>query len=579
MPAIPITLASRDSLLALTQTVEAAMRLEKAGFAPRIATMKTAGDIKLNAPLYDVAKTAAPKEGRAFFTRELDDALLGNRADAAVHSFKDLPAEPVPGITAPVFFSEQNGADALLLGNGAELSADGAGLVIGTSSLRRIHQLQCLLPAAKTMTLRGNVITRLAKLDTAAGGINSILIAAAGLRRIDAFAQIDTAEYAHFLSPEIVTHIQNELARYRVYAARNFRQHEIPESVFPTAPGQGVLALQLTEQYEREHGSAVRQVFAEHSHISDRVMHERRVMTELNTGCHAPLGVSALNTTDDLGRKIVACFSRVSATDPVSFSESVFLERNVTPMGVRLSDELRAAPAQIFWWGFKKPALTGRMPKMVFIQAVAQTVFAGAAPPGQYDALFAASPAVAAWLQQHEREATLPVWTPGAETAAALSAQVPGLKVHSAGEKSFATALAVIEKSPRLLWLGSANGEARARKAAAGRANTDFLAVYENTPTAAAAIEPILRGHPAAAAPQAIHVLTSAASAQAFTGWAKAAGAPAFRIFCFGASAAEVVHAAGLTPYLVSDAADFTDFMREISGDISLMRQRWNLRA
>ncbi|HMY11146.1 MAG TPA: hypothetical protein PKC74_05965, partial [Turneriella sp.] len=268
MPAKEITLASRDSLLALTQTIEAAMRLEAAGFAPRIVSMKTAGDIKLNAPLYSVAQQSGNKEGRAFFTRELDDALLSGRADAAVHSFKDLPTEKVPGIGEPYFFCEEHGSDVLLLGEKTVMSTDGAGLVIGTSSLRRIHQLQLVLPAARTVTLRGNVITRLEKLLAGENEINAILIAAAGLRRLTAFAEVPENRYAHLVVPAALEHIRRELARLAASEAARARAIELPERYFPTAPGQGVLALQLSAEAEARYSGAVAAVYAEHQQIA-----------------------------------------------------------------------------------------------------------------------------------------------------------------------------------------------------------------------------------------------------------------------------------------------------------------------
>mgnify|MGYP005853759961 CR=1 FL=1 len=204
------------------------MRLETAGFVPRIVSMKAAGDIKLNAPLYAVAAQPGAKEGRAFFTRELDDALLSGRADAAVHSFKDLPTEKVPGIGDPIFFCEEHGSDVLLLGKHIALAPDGAGLVIGTSSLRRIHQLQLVLPRATTVTLRGNVITRLEKLLAGDDGINSILIASAGLRRLTGFAELPESKYAHLVPPAVLEHIRRELARLAASKAARERAIELP---------------------------------------------------------------------------------------------------------------------------------------------------------------------------------------------------------------------------------------------------------------------------------------------------------------------------------------------------------------
>ncbi|GAB4431201.1 MAG: hypothetical protein OHK0011_14040 [Turneriella sp.] len=566
MPAKEITLASRDSLLALTQTIEAAMRLEAAGFAPRIASMKTAGDIKLNAPLYAVAQQSGSKEGRAFFTRELDDALLSGRADAAVHSFKDLPTEKVPGIGEPVFFCEEHGSDVLLLGAGTSLSCDGTGLVIGTSSLRRIHQLQLVLPKALTVTLRGNLITRLEKLLASENGINAILIAAAGLKRLTGFARLPEQKYAHLLTQAALEHVRRELARLAASEAALAKMMELPERYFPTAPGQGVLALQLSAAAEARFGKEVAGIFTEHEQIARRVMQERRIMTELMTGCHAPLGVSALRDND---RRIVACYSRKSTTEPLSFADSVWFERQPDSDSAALAQELKLPRTQILWWGFKAPPEESGLP-LQFVPAVEQKPlnlqWSGTLP----EAVFVASPRAAEWLGTQEQLRKLPLYAAGPETAESIRSMMPEALVLQGNGKGFASVLATLTgQNLHLLWIGSSDGEARARSAAQNFPATRFLPVYKNLPVVP---------HHLKADKEALHVITSAVAAESFVRWAATTSNRDLQICCFGDSAADVVIAAGLTVYALSEARDFATLIRELKGDTTLLRERWQLK-
>jgi porphobilinogen deaminase/uroporphyrinogen-III synthase len=566
VPEKKITLASRDSLLALTQTIEAALRLEAAGFVPRIVCMKTAGDIKLNDPLYAVAQQSKSKEGRAFFTRELDEALVSGRADAAVHSFKDLPTEKVPGIGEPIFFCEERGSDVLLLGKHTELASDGAGLIIGTSSLRRMHQLQLILPRATTVTLRGNVITRLEKLLAGDNGINSILIASAGLRRLTGFAELPESKYAHLLPQDALEHIRRELTRLAASRTACERAIEFPERFFPTAPGQGVLALQLSKKAEERYATEIATVFAEHSQIAGRVMHERRIMSELMTGCHAPLGVSALRGDDP---RIIACYSRQSTTEPVSFADSVWFERRLGKNTTAIAQELRRPTEQIFWWGAKAPAQDAGVP-LHFVPAVEQKPLDARWSGETPDAVFVASQKAAEWVAAQASLNTLPMYAAGAQTAQSLQSLIPGVRVMAAPGKGFMQVLGLLtNKSIRLLWVGSADGEARARAAARDFVATEFLAVYTNLPVRPQQLE---------AGKDSLHVVTSAAAAQAFATWATETGVQYPLVCCFGSSAAEILQTYGIDIYHASEADDFATLIRELRGDTGLLRERWQLK-
>ncbi|HRP69365.1 MAG TPA: hypothetical protein PLY93_07525, partial [Turneriella sp.] len=344
----PLLLASRDSLLALAQTIEAAIRLEKVGFTPKIAALKTAGDLKLDSPLYRVADQGT-KEGRAFFTRELDDALITGRADAAVHSFKDLPAEKIDGISNPILFSETSTADILLSTDPLSLAEGGKNYTIGTSSLRRIHQLGFAWPYAKTVTLRGNIVTRLRKLIEKHDSINAILIAEAGFKRMKEFMGIPVEKYAHFLDEATLEHLTIELEHFKTYLSQKLYTHALPESKFPTAPGQGVLAFQFSEKERHKFTEHLDEIFPEHPRTAARALLERSVMTGLETGCHAPLGVSAHYTNGDTFH-VSLCFSKSTTTSPVGFANSVFIERT-TLSADALVDEVRRPFETIYWWG------------------------------------------------------------------------------------------------------------------------------------------------------------------------------------------------------------------------------------
>lgn len=563
---IPVILASRDSLLALAQTIDAALRLKNAGFKPRIQTRKTAGDLKLDAPLYQVAGANAGKEGRAFFTRELDDALLSNRADAAVHSFKDLPAEKVPGISDPVFFSETTGADLLVSGTAPDMSGDGKELVIGTSSLRRIHQLSLTLPAAETRTLRGNIVTRLKKLMAADQGINTILIAAAGIERLTKFSGVDPALYAPFLEKAAANHISGELKKFRECIATGIFTRALPEEFFPTAPGQGVLALQLSAAAEMKIGKRIRAVFSEHDKIAARVMLERAVMTGLETGCHAPLGVSAFES-DRNSFRISLCFSRTVQTEPLRFDDPVFLRRQPVDVSA-LVREVKAPFRHFFWWGFKDAPTA---PEITGIRAIEQMQLTLPAETNQnFIAVFAASEATFPYLEKNPQLTKLKLFAAGSDTASALKDKFPGAQITVAG-RGFA---AVLNRMPGpALWLGSASGEARARSAATGRTDIEYRAVYDNTPVAA---EKILAAHAALKKPRLtqedIHLVTSAAAALSFVNVFDQRRNETFLIACFGTSAAEILAKHGFTPCHISEAGTFAEFWAEMRGDAALMR-------
>lgn len=172
-----LRIATRRSALALWQAEHVATLLRAAhpGLIVELLPMTTRGDQVLD-------RTLAELGGKGLFMKELEVALLERRADLAVHSLKDVPAELEPGFALAAVLPRADAADAFVSSRHDALAALPAGARVGTSSLRRTAQLRALRPDLQIVDLRGNVNTRLARLD--AGHYDAILLAAAGLERL-----------------------------------------------------------------------------------------------------------------------------------------------------------------------------------------------------------------------------------------------------------------------------------------------------------------------------------------------------------------------------------------------------------
>ena len=172
-----IRIATRKSPLALWQAVHVAKRLEQA--FPELKTelikMVTKGDKILDAPLAKIG-------GKGLFVKELEQGILDGAADIAVHSMKDVPVEFPEGLHLSAILNREDPSDAFVSNNYASLDSLPGDAKIGTSSLRRQCQIKEKFPDAEILSLRGNVNTRLAKLD--AGEYDAIILASAGLRRL-----------------------------------------------------------------------------------------------------------------------------------------------------------------------------------------------------------------------------------------------------------------------------------------------------------------------------------------------------------------------------------------------------------
>jgi hydroxymethylbilane synthase len=240
-----ITIGSRGSQLALWQAHHIAACLKYRGVETRLEIIKTTGDKIQDVPLAQVG-------GKGLFTKEIEEALLAGAIDLAVHSLKDMPTDLPAGLTLAAIPEREEPRDALI---GATLDQLREGTRVGTSSLRRSAQLHALGRGLKIEMLRGNVDTRLRKLDE--GKYDAIVLAAAGLRRLGWQDRI------------------SEL---------------IPIDIMCPAVGQGALAIET-----REDGGKAHQVAQSLNHAASQtaVTAERAVLAVLGGGCQVPIGAHA----------------------------------------------------------------------------------------------------------------------------------------------------------------------------------------------------------------------------------------------------------------------------------------------
>jgi len=236
-----LVIASRGSQLALWQARWVAAQLSAAGQECRIEIIRTTGDKITDVPLAKVGT-------KGLFTKEIEEALLDGRAHLAVHSLKDLPTELPEGLVLAAIPEREDPRDAMV---GRTLANLPQGAKAGTSSLRRAAQLRQLRPDLQVESIRGNLDTRLRKLDE--GHYDAILLAAAGLKRLGWGDRI-----AEILSPEQMC----------------------------PAVGQGALAIEARAGFE---GVAM----LDHADTRTAVLAERGVLGALGGGCQVPIGAYA----------------------------------------------------------------------------------------------------------------------------------------------------------------------------------------------------------------------------------------------------------------------------------------------
>lgn len=259
-PSLTVRLGSRKSQLALVQTewVQAELQKHFPNHKFEIHKMSTQGDKILDVPLAKIGD-------KGLFTKELEVGMLNRETDLAVHSLKDLPTNLPAGLVLGCITERENPADALVLHQNhkdKQLDTLPPGSVVGTSSLRRLAQLRHHFPHLEFKDIRGNLNTRLAKLD--AGEYDALILAVAGLHRLGMSDRID-----QIIPPEISLH----------------------------AVGQGALGIEC-----RAGDTEILDIIKvlEHEPTKYRCLAERAFLRSLEGGCQVPIGVNTVVDGDQL---------------------------------------------------------------------------------------------------------------------------------------------------------------------------------------------------------------------------------------------------------------------------------------
>lgn len=260
----PLRIGTRASALARWQAehVAEALRALPGAPQPELVLIKTEGDRIQDVPLSQV-------EGKAFFTKEIEEALLTDTVDVAVHSLKDLATEMPAGLALGAVLEREDPRDALIAGGLVSLEDLPWGARVGTSSLRRRALLARWRPDLDLAELRGNVPTRIQKLDE--GGYDAIVLAAAGVKRLQ---------------------MGNRISSY------------LPFERFLPAVSQGAIGIQI-----RSSDEDVARWVGELDHPPTRfcTTAERALLRTLEGGCHVPVGAFAELDGDILRMKAVVC--------------------------------------------------------------------------------------------------------------------------------------------------------------------------------------------------------------------------------------------------------------------------------
>ncbi|ABV85701.1 hydroxymethylbilane synthase [Shewanella pealeana] len=295
-----IRIATRKSPLAMWQAEFVKAELEKIheGLTVELLPMSTKGDIILDTPLAKVG-------GKGLFVKELEVAMLEGLADIAVHSMKDVPVDFPEGLGLEVICEREDPRDAFVSNTYKTIEDLPQGAVVGTSSLRRQCQIRAARPDLVIKDLRGNVGTRLAKLD--AGNYDAIILAAAGLKRLKLEERI-----ASFISAE----------------------QSLP------ANGQGAVGIEC-----RTDDARVKALLAplEHAETRMRVTAERAMNTRLEGGCQVPIGAYAEIDGDTLSLRGLVGNPDGSQIITASSSGST---ADAEKLGVALAEELLSKGAK-----------------------------------------------------------------------------------------------------------------------------------------------------------------------------------------------------------------------------------------
>ena len=306
-----LRIATRGSALALVQARQVQALLAARGVESVLVTYTTVGDRQLDRPLAAIG-------AKGLFTAELERDLVEGRVDCCVHSLKDLPTESPAGTAIVAHLEREDPRDALVLAPGVVASDVGSlptGAVVGTSSLRRRAQLLATRPDLQVVELRGNVPTRVRKVDE--GQVQAAILAAAGLRRLD-------------------------------LAHRVARLLDAPEWLW--AAGQGAIAVQVRADDARVVGELAP---LDHAATTRSISAERAFLAALEGGCQVPIGASLVRegelevlhgfVSDVTGRDIVRG-RRALLGDPAADGRALADTMRLHGAG-RVLDAVRAAAA------------------------------------------------------------------------------------------------------------------------------------------------------------------------------------------------------------------------------------------
>ena len=289
-----LKIGTRGSKLALWQAnwVKSALNTQHPSFSVELVIIKTKGDKILDVPLSKVG-------GKGLFVKEIEEALLDGRIDLAVHSMKDMPSEIPKGLCIGAIPERENPQDILISKKGLPLSQLEPGARIGTSSLRRAAQLLHARPDMHVFPLRGNVDTRLKKLETE--NLDAIVLAAAGVKRLG---------------------LENRITQF------------LDENIMLPAVGQGALCIEI-----RQNDPEVAPIVAKLEHPQTRtiVMGERAFLNRLEGGCQVPIAAHG-----KIDNTLFSICGLVATVDGKTLIKETFSgpEDSAETIGVELADHL-----------------------------------------------------------------------------------------------------------------------------------------------------------------------------------------------------------------------------------------------
>jgi hydroxymethylbilane synthase len=292
-----ITIATRESRLALWQANHIKALLEERGCSVTLLGMTTLGDQILD-------KTLSKVGGKGLFVKELETALLDGRADLAVHSLKDVPMELPDGFSLAAVLEREDPRDAFVSNNFASLMDLPRGAVVGTSSLRRMVLLKALRPDLTVEPLRGNLDTRLGKLD--AGNYAAIVLAAAGLKRLGLESRIR----AVFETTEMLPAAAQGALGIEIRSDRA----DLTNLLTPFIHEPTLLAVSAERAVSRAMGGSCSMPLAAHAVFHGDVMYLRAAFGNEVTGqnsadvrrAEGSLMVTTIKDAENLGKQIAA---------------------------------------------------------------------------------------------------------------------------------------------------------------------------------------------------------------------------------------------------------------------------------